>query len=337
MSLTDGYGPVVVLYGSQTGNAEAIAGRIHGDIVDKGVAACSLLSMKEYEKLDVALERLVVCVVSTTGQGDPPDSAGKFFRFVKGRAHAKDLLKAWRFGVLALGDTNYDQFCKPGKVLDKKLEELGATRFVTGASGVKGEHGGPGGAADDAEGGLEATVEPWVAHLLTCFAASPYAASGPAPAPAPEDPAEAPAAPSAAAPAEAELVIVQDTAGAWIQVEKGSDAELKSKYGLLPRRAAPSIELVDAPAEGPQDADERGAERLRARAVGWRELTTAQSGDRTVIEVEVLVESPINGSSGWAYAPGDSIGVRGPRPQPCPRLPRSCAPKTGGRGGVSVQ
>ena len=94
------------------------------------------MSMKEYEKIDVSLERLVVCVVSTTGQGDAPDNASKFFRWVKGRSNSSTMLAAWRYCVLALGDTNYDQFCKPGKVLDKRLEELGARRFVTGATGL---------------------------------------------------------------------------------------------------------------------------------------------------------------------------------------------------------
>ena len=107
------------------GNAESVAGRIHKDISGKG-AECTLMSMKEYEKIDLTLERLVICVVSTTGQGDPPDNASKFFRFVKGRSNAPTMLAAWRFSVLALGDTNYDMFCKPGKVLDKRLEELGA-------------------------------------------------------------------------------------------------------------------------------------------------------------------------------------------------------------------
>ena len=149
--LGDGLGSTLVLFGSQTGNAESVAGRIHKDICEKG-AACTLMSMKEYEKIDLSLERLVVCVVSTTGQGDPPDNASKFFRFVKGRSNSSTMLSAWQFCVLGLGDTNYDQFCKPAKVLDKRLEELGARRYVTGATGLKGEHGGPNGAADDAEG-----------------------------------------------------------------------------------------------------------------------------------------------------------------------------------------
>ena len=178
MSLSDGFGSVIVLHASQTGNAEAIAGRIQGDIIERGATSCSLVSTADYEKLDVKLERLVVCVISTTGQGDPPDSAGKFFRWVKGRSHAKDLLKSWQFAVLALGDTNYDQFCKPGKVLDKQLEELGGRRFVKGASGKKGEHGGPQGAADDAEGGLEATVEPWIDHLLETIVATGVGVGG---------------------------------------------------------------------------------------------------------------------------------------------------------------
>jgi methionine synthase reductase len=162
---SDGHGSTIILFGSQTGNAEAVAGRIHKDVCAKG-GSCTLMSMKDYETIDLSLERLVVCVVSTTGQGDPPDNASKFFRFIKGRSNSSTMLAAWRFGVLGLGDTNYDQFCKPAKVLDKRLEELGARRFVTGATGLKGEHGGPNGAADDAEGGQEECIEPWVKHLL---------------------------------------------------------------------------------------------------------------------------------------------------------------------------
>ena len=98
MVLQDGFGEVVVLFGSQTGNAEAIAGRISKDISSKG-GSCSLLCMKDYEKIDLTLERAVIAVVSTTGQGDAPENASKFFRFVKGRTHPKTLLGAWRFAV----------------------------------------------------------------------------------------------------------------------------------------------------------------------------------------------------------------------------------------------
>ena len=171
--LADGLGRTIVMYGSQTGNAESVAGGIHAAISGRG-AGCTLMSMKEYEKIDVSLERLVVCVVSTTGQGDAPDNASKFFRWVKGRSNSSTMLAAWRYCVLALGDTNYDQFCKPGKVLDKRLEELGARRFVTGATGLAGEHGGPVGAADDAEGGQEACIEPWKDHLLATMDKTGY-------------------------------------------------------------------------------------------------------------------------------------------------------------------
>ena len=35
-----------------------------------------------------------------------------------------------KFGVLALGDTGYDEFCQAGKLIDMRLEQLGATRLV---------------------------------------------------------------------------------------------------------------------------------------------------------------------------------------------------------------
>ena len=145
MSDLDG---IVVLFGSQTGTSEGIAARIHKDLTDSGVPN-SLLSMKDFEKIDVNSKRTIICVTSTTGAGDPPDNASKFFRFLKKRTNPKDFLSQWTFAVLGLGDTNYDNFCKAGKDLDRRLGELGARRLVTGAANIPGERGGPSGAADD--------------------------------------------------------------------------------------------------------------------------------------------------------------------------------------------
>lgn len=52
----------------------------------------------------------VVIVCSTTGNGEPPDNAGKFWRYVKRRTQPKDMLVNLHFTVLGLGDTNYDKF-----------------------------------------------------------------------------------------------------------------------------------------------------------------------------------------------------------------------------------
>jgi methionine synthase reductase len=163
--LADGLGKILVLFGSQTGTAEAIANRLHKEFLSWGGSDCSLLCMKEFERIDLTLPRVVVSVVSTTGAGDAPDNASKFFRFIKKRTHPKDLLANWQYAVLGLGDTNYDNFCKAGKDLDKRLEELGGRRLVTGAANIMGQYRGPPGAADEQEGGLDFWVDPWISHL----------------------------------------------------------------------------------------------------------------------------------------------------------------------------
>ena len=82
--------------------------------------------------------RLAVCVSSTTGEGDPPDNALKFMRFLKQKDHAATLLSHWQYTVLGsisikllrhnmyalgLGDTNYENFCNGGKQLHAKLDK----------------------------------------------------------------------------------------------------------------------------------------------------------------------------------------------------------------------
>jgi hypothetical protein len=93
-----------------------------------------------------------VFVVSTTGDGDPPDSAQKFWRRLKKKTLAKTYLQHLKYALLGLGDSNYTNFCNFSKMLNKRLLELGATAFYDT------------GYADDAVG-LERVVEPWTDGL----------------------------------------------------------------------------------------------------------------------------------------------------------------------------
>merc|ERR1712003_489856 len=96
----------------------------------------------------------VIVVTSTTGNGDAPENIGRFIRFTKRKEEvAKQPFKHVCYAVLALGDTNYDQFCQMGKVVDKKMKELGAISAKKLAC------------ADEATG-LEDVVEPWTATVL---------------------------------------------------------------------------------------------------------------------------------------------------------------------------
>ena len=141
-----------ILYGSQTGQAKAIAEEIHEFSEQHGLYSnLFCLSLTE-KKFTLEKESLVVFVVSTTGEGDPPDTMCKFMRRLKKKTLPGTHLQNLHYALLALGDTNYTNFCNNGKVLDKRLLELGAQKFYST------------GYADDAVG-LELTVEPWIEGL----------------------------------------------------------------------------------------------------------------------------------------------------------------------------
>jgi sulfite reductase (NADPH) flavoprotein alpha-component len=69
----------------------------------------------------------LLAIVSTHGEGDPPDKAVQFHEFLHGNRAPK--LGGVQFSVLALGDLTYEHFCQTGKDFDKRLEELGAARL----------------------------------------------------------------------------------------------------------------------------------------------------------------------------------------------------------------
>lgn len=117
----------LVLYGTESGNAEAAAAGLHSAIRAQGAEA-RLCNMADYSVADLASEDLVLVIVSTWGEGDPPESATSFFEdLLSDRVPG---LKGVEFAVFGLGDSSYADFCECGKVVDRRLEELGAQRVL---------------------------------------------------------------------------------------------------------------------------------------------------------------------------------------------------------------
>ncbi len=115
-----------ILYGTQTGNAEAVAEEAAEMAKSIGFApVVSELDAIEMEQLS-AMKQLII-VISTYGEGEMPDNAELFWEALS--ATSAPRLEGLKYGVLALGDTGYDQFCQAGKLLDTRFEQLGATRL----------------------------------------------------------------------------------------------------------------------------------------------------------------------------------------------------------------
>lgn len=118
---------LTIVYGSQTGNSKRIAERL-GRAAEAAGLAARVYASGSYPLKDLAKERLMVVVVSTQGDGDPPDDARGFIEFLQSRKAPK--LEQLSFSVLALGDSSYPKFCETGRQVDERLAALGARRLL---------------------------------------------------------------------------------------------------------------------------------------------------------------------------------------------------------------
>jgi sulfite reductase (NADPH) flavoprotein alpha-component len=117
---------VTILYGSQTGNAQRLAEKAGQALEERGFKI-TVSAMNNFKPNKLKKVKNLLIVVSTYGEGEPPDNALQFHEFLYSKRAPK--LDGLQFSVLALGDSSYEFFCKTGKDFDTRLEELGGTRL----------------------------------------------------------------------------------------------------------------------------------------------------------------------------------------------------------------
>jgi sulfite reductase (NADPH) flavoprotein alpha-component len=139
---------ILVAHASQTGFAEELAQRTAETLRAAGAEPVRLDAL---DAAALAAARRVLFVVSTTGEGDAPDAAARFVRRVMGAPPAAAAaLAGLEYGLLALGDRSYAQYCAFGRRLDSWLRARGATPLF---------------ARVEVDGGAEEALRLWQGHV----------------------------------------------------------------------------------------------------------------------------------------------------------------------------
>ncbi|KAL1703452.1 hypothetical protein EV121DRAFT_208004 [Schizophyllum commune] len=150
---------LLIIYATETGNSQDCADRIAREC--RRIAfQCRVVSVDEYDLSSLLTEPLVIFVISTSGSGREPRTASPLFNLLLRADLPHDLFDELSFTVFGLGDSAYEKFCWPAKVLNARLRGLGAHEIL-----VRGE------GDDQHTMGIDGALEPWMAKLLDTLVA----------------------------------------------------------------------------------------------------------------------------------------------------------------------
>ena len=143
---------VLILYSGETGNAEEVA----YDVFAKLRKPSRIMCIREFDVLDLPTEHFIIFVVSTTGDGDVPETMKSFWTFLLRKGLPSTALSDLKYALFGLGDTAYEKYNAVARKLDKRLKMLGAKEVV------------PLGYGDDqAPFGYFTAYNSWIAALCT--------------------------------------------------------------------------------------------------------------------------------------------------------------------------
>ena len=119
--------PITIVYASESGNCEKLANNFAKAARKNGLKPI-LVDMADLDVSILAKAKKLVFIAATWGEGEPPARAVRSYGELMGDGAPR--LDGVEFGVLALGDTAYVEFCAIGKKIDERLAALGAKRVI---------------------------------------------------------------------------------------------------------------------------------------------------------------------------------------------------------------
>lgn len=140
---------MVIFWGSQSGTAESLAARLSREVNRRFGIESLLADLSDYDAAsitDIPVTKIAVFILSTYGEGDPPDNANELWSWVTTQKDVK--LNDLRYAAFGLGNSNYNAFNRAIDIVTKSLDGFGARALL------------PVGKADDAKG---STVEDFLA------------------------------------------------------------------------------------------------------------------------------------------------------------------------------
>jgi sulfite reductase (NADPH) flavoprotein alpha-component len=208
-----------IWYGSETGNARRVAEALGAEARGQGLSV-KLASLADVRPQQIRKQDLLTLVVSTHGEGEPPEDAEAFHEFLLSDKAPR--LEQLQYAVFALGDSSYEHYCQTGRDLDAALERLGAKRVLDRV---------------DADVDYESAAGNWRASVLSSF--GERAAVGETTVPAP-----------AADPVSSSHLQLVDTATSQWTRDNPFEAEVLASHPLTVSPSAKSVHHIELAIDG---------------------------------------------------------------------------------------
>ncbi|KAJ5099827.1 Oxidoreductase FAD/NAD(P)-binding [Penicillium argentinense] len=258
----------LILYGSETGNAQEVAEEL-GSLAERLRFVTHVSELNHASADTLSSYTVTIFVISTTGQGDLPANARKFWKSLLLKKLSPTYLNGVNFTTFGLGDSSYPKFNWAVRKLYKRLIQLGGNDIY------------PTGEADQQHPeGLEGTFIPWATdfrkHLM-----------GTHPLPAGEHP----------IPDDVQLP------PKWILRLKGENISATAPKDEAPIPATQQAETDENPSLTNLDTDSRPLPDTYTSTLTENRRVTPQKHWQDVRRISLTIPESVN------YVPGDMIAI----------------------------